>query len=194
MEPTAAAEASTTAEDVVTTLQSQWSYGCFDACPLAVEGGDEHLMHHLARLEQSYRSRLPSSLAEAEHIGFNLARGRTGAQARLAMLFDAAARKEQLGEAGAKAVFRALAGPNPQGQCWKGWRQSGFGETQVSGPRAAVRHSEAIVAAYAKLWGCDVVCEGVPTTILRPPKGSALAAHVDSGAPREPAPQPEPSA
>ena len=170
--------------------EAQWTRGCFGACPLDNDGGDEHLLHHLTRLEQAYRSRLPPSLAEAEHVGFNLAHGRPGAQARLAMLFDAPARKERLGEESAKAVFKALAGPNPQGQCWKGWRQSGFGETQVSGPRAAVRHAEAIVAAYSGLWGCDAVCEGVPTTILRPPKSSALAAHVDSGALRRPALQP----
>ena len=162
-----------------------WAHGCFAACPLAVEDGDEHLLHHLARLEQAYRSRLPPSLAEAEHVGFDLARGRVAAQARLTMLFDPAARKERLGEADAKAVFKALAGPNPQGQCWKGWRQSGFGETQVSGPKAAVRHAEAITAAYVQLWGCSAVCEGLPTTIFRPPKGSALGAHVDSGTSHE---------
>ena len=71
-----------------------------------------------------------------------VARGRAGAQARLAMLFDATSRKELLGPDRAKAVFKALAGPNPQGQCWKGWRQSGFGETQLSGPKAAVQHPE----------------------------------------------------
>jgi hypothetical protein len=40
--------------------------GCFDACQLAGDGGDdgdEHLLHHLTRLEQAYRSRLPASLA-----------------------------------------------------------------------------------------------------------------------------------
>ena len=104
--------------------EAQWPRGCFDACPLAVDEGDEHLLHHLTRLEQAYRSRLPASLADSDGVSFNLARGRGGAQPRLAMLFDAPARKEQLGPEDAKAVFKALAGPNPQGQCWKGWRQS----------------------------------------------------------------------
>ena len=121
--------------------ETEWLRGCFDACQLAGDDGDdsdEHLLHHLTRLEQAYRSRLPASLAQSEEVGFNLARGRAGAQARLAMLFDATSRKERLGPDRAKAVFKALAGPNPQGQCWKGWRQSGFGETQLSGPKAAV--------------------------------------------------------
>ena len=52
---------------------------------------------------------------------------------------------------------------------------------QVSGPRAAVKHAGAIAAAYASLWGCEAVCEGLPTTILRPPKSSPLSAHIDSG-------------
>ena len=102
--------------------EAQWLSGCFDACPLAVDEGDEHLLHHLTRLEQAYRSRLPASLADSDGVSFNLTRGRGGAQPRLAMLFDAAARKERLGPEDAKAVFKALAGPNPQGQCWKGWR------------------------------------------------------------------------
>mgnify|MGYP003776568287 CR=1 FL=1 len=131
--------------------ETEWLRGCFDACTLAAaagdgdgggDGGDEHLLHHLARLEQAYRSRLPASLAQCEEVGFNLARGRAGAQARLAMLFNATSRKERLGPDRAKAVFKALAGPNPQGQCWKGWRQSGFGETQLSGPKAAVQRPE----------------------------------------------------
>ena len=104
--------------------EAQWPRGCFDACPLAVDEGDEHLLHHLTRLEQAYRSRLPASLADSDGVSFNLTRGRGGAQSRLAMLFDAPVRKERLGPEGAKAVFKALAGPNPQGQCWKGWRQS----------------------------------------------------------------------
>ena len=131
--------------------ETEWLRGCFDACTLDGgggggggdgDGGDEHLLHRLARLEQAYRSRLPASLAQCEEVGFNLARGRAGAQARLAMLFDATSRKERLGPDRAKAVFKALAGPNPQGQCWKGWRQSGFGETQLSGPKAAVQRPE----------------------------------------------------
>ena len=125
--------------------ETEWLRGCFDACQLAGDDGDdgeEHLLHHLTRLEQAYRIRLPASLAQSEEVGFNLARGRAGTQARLAMLFDATSRKERLGPDRAKAVFKALAGPNPQGQCWKGWRQSGFGETQLSGPKAAVQHPE----------------------------------------------------
>ena len=43
-----------------------------------------------------------------------------------------------------------------------------------------MKHVGAIVAAYRSVWGCEVVCEGLPTTILRPPKSSLLAAHVDS--------------
>jgi hypothetical protein len=43
-----------------------------------------------------------------------------------------------------------------------------------------VKHVGAIVAAYRSVWGCEAVCEGLPTTILRPPKSSPLAAHVDS--------------
>lgn len=50
----------------------------------------------------------------------------------------------------------------------------------MSGPTAAVKHAGAIAAAYANLWGCEAVCEGLPTTILRPPKSSPLAAHIDS--------------
>ncbi len=50
----------------------------------------------------------------------------------------------------------------------------------MSGPTAAVKHAGAIAAAYANLWGCEAVCEGLPTTILRPPKRSPLAAHIDS--------------
>ena len=88
--------------------EAQWPRGCFDACPLAVDEGDEHLLHHLTRLEQAYRSRLPASLADSDGVSFNLARGRGGAQSRLAMLFDAPARKERLGPEGAKAVFKAL--------------------------------------------------------------------------------------
>ena len=43
-----------------------------------------------------------------------------------------------------------------------------------------MKHVGAIVAAYRSVWGCEVVCEGLPTTILRPPKSSPLAAHIDS--------------
>ena len=47
--------------------------------------------------------------------------------------------------------------------------------------KAAVSHVEAIVAAYTSVWGGEAVCEGLPTTILRPPKSSPLSAHIDSG-------------
>ena len=43
-----------------------------------------------------------------------------------------------------------------------------------------MKHAGAIAAAYASLWGCEAVCEGLPTTILRPPKSSPLGAHIDS--------------
>ena len=160
----------------------EWPHACFAARACATDDdGEAHLLHHLERLEQAYRSRLPSALADDALLGFNLANGRAGAQERIAQLFDAKWRSANLRPDVAKAVFKALAGPNPQGQCWKGWRQSGFGETQVSGPRAAIVHADAIARTYAEIWGCPAVCEGVPTTILRPPKSGALAAHIDSG-------------
>mmetsp|Transcript_45501 Transcript_45501/g.75334 ORF Transcript_45501/g.75334 Transcript_45501/m.75334 type:complete len:623 (-) Transcript_45501:171-2039(-) len=139
------------------------------------------LMYHLRRLEQAYSSRLPADLAAESSLSFNLGGGRCAALERLANLFNAQWRMRHLNPETAKAVSRALAGPNPQGACWKGWRLSGFGETQVSGPRAAVVHGPAIIAAFRKMWGTAVVCEGVPRTILRPPGGSALAGHIDSG-------------
>ena len=43
-----------------------------------------------------------------------------------------------------------------------------------------MKHVGAIVAAYRSVWGCEVVCEGLPTTILRQPKSAPLAAQVDS--------------
>ncbi|EOD04105.1 hypothetical protein EMIHUDRAFT_107954 [Emiliania huxleyi CCMP1516] len=158
-----------------------WPRSSFAAHKLTeVEDSDTTLLHHLTRLQQAYQSRLPPTLAEDENLGFDLNAGRAGAQARLALLFDPKDRKQRLGPETAQAVFRALTGPNAQGACWKGWRQSGFGETQVSGPRAAVVHAEAIVACFERLWGQPAVCEGVPTTILRPPRSAALGAHVDS--------------
>ena len=138
------------------------------------------LMHNLVRLEQAYLSRLPAALAADAKLTFNLAGGRGAALERLANLFDAPWRRRSLPPETAKAVSRALAGPNPQGQCWKGWRLSGFGETQVCGPRAAIAHGPAIIDTFRAMWGTEVVCEAVPHTILRPPGGSALAAHIDS--------------
>ena len=35
-------------------------------------------------------------------------------------------------------------------------------------------------ALVGAMWACGVVCEGVPHTILRPPGGASLAAHIDS--------------
>lgn len=142
---------------------------------------DDHLMHHLVRLEQNYRSRLPPSLAADASVSFGLDFGLAAAKERIANLFDPQWRKANLSPDHAKHVFRALSGPNPQGQCWIGWRRSGFGETQVSGPQPAVRDIQAIVAAFQRMWGREVVCEAVPMTILRPPGGSALDGHIDSG-------------
>jgi len=152
------------------------------ACFLSdVSDPSDTLMHHLARLQQAYLSRLPPALATDAALSFALDGGRDAALNRLAHLFDARWRRQHLAPETAKAVSRALAGPNPQGQCWKGWRLSGFGETQVCGPKAAIAHAASIIAAFRKMWRTPVVCEAVPHTILRPPGGSLLAAHIDSG-------------
>ena len=103
----------------------------FDACYCDVSDAD-HLLHHLVRLEQAYRSRLPTQLAHDVSLSFGLQLGGAAARERIANLFDATWRRQRLPPDVAKAVFRALAGPNPQGCCWKGWRKSGFGETQAS--------------------------------------------------------------
>ena len=152
----------------------------FDAVQCA-SARDDHLMDHLVRLEQSYQSRLPPSLASNDSHSFALNRGLAAAKERISNLFDAKWRKKNLSAEHDKAVFRALSGPNPRGMCWKGWRRSGFGETQVSGPRPAIREIDAIVSAFRTMWGRDVVCEAVPMTILRPPDGAALDGHIDSG-------------
>lgn len=152
----------------------------FAAC-FCDEGDSHALMHHLTRLEQAYRSRLPAELAAETSLLFALSSGRDAALQRLANLFDAQWRKRHLPPETAKAVSKALAGPNPQGQCWKGWRLSGFGDTQVCAPAAAIAHGAAIIRAFGKMWGTAVVCEGVPHTILKPPGGSELAGHIDSG-------------
>lgn len=151
----------------------------FDACFCDAEDKDL-LMHHLVRLEQAYLSRLPPALAADRNLSFGLDLGRAAAMERIANLFDAKWRKMRLDPDTAKAVFRAIAGPNPQGMCWKGWRLSGFGETQVSGPRPTIVHAEKIIDAYSRMWGRPVVVEALPHTILRPPGGTMLAAHIDS--------------
>ena len=51
----------------------------------------------------------------------------------------------------------------------------------MSGPQPAVRDIEAIERAFRGMWDCAVVCEAVPLTIFRPPGGSALEGHIDSG-------------
>ena len=152
----------------------------FDSCYCDAADADV-LMHHLARLEQAYLSRLPPALRADSSLSFGLAQGRGVALERIANLFDSKWRKQCLPPDSAKAIFRALAGPNPQGMCWKGWRLSGFGETQVSGARPTIVHAEKIVAAFQRMWACPVVVEALPLTILKPPGGSMLAAHIDSG-------------
>lgn len=153
-----------------------------EPCERVGDAGGEHLMHHLVRLEQSYQARLPAPHAADESLSFGLNLGLAAAKMRIANLFSPEWRKTHLKPDVAKSVARALVGPNPQGQCWRGWRRSGFGETQVSGPRPMVRDVEAIVDVCRRMWGGrTVVCEALPTTILRPPGGAALAAHIDSG-------------
>ena len=115
-------------------------HASFGACRVGGASAGDTLLHHFARLEQAYRSRLPAGLlADPAVGGFDLQGGsREAALTRLGQLFDPGWRKRALGPEKAKVVSQALAGRNPQGQCWIGWRKSGFGDTQVTGPRPAV--------------------------------------------------------